>query len=652
MAKFNKLDVPHQWKDEFTKYPHGYTIFEALCKWVKQVDNMVDNINNWNTYLDNFVENFEFELQEEVQSTIERWQSEGLLDDIITSVLTTELDAVKETVDTLTDENSTIKDRISILRNNIKMYGVKGDGITDDTEQIQSALSDGGSFYFPDGDYVITDTITINNSVDIEFSDNAVIHYRGEDSAFYFSGDFLPNVALTANAGKGSMAIQATNTDGISSGDWLYIRSNEKVSENAREYDTKLEYVQVESVVGNTINLSKPLFFSHTVANEASFRKCNFLSDVKISGGTLICESEAPATNGYDFRMCKDFRITRTTVKGFDYGCIHSYYCVGGIVDNNHVEINHSDELQYGIVALAGYLINITNNTANCARSAIDLSRVTMDSVVSNNLIYRGRVGCHTAFNCSFVGNKVSNGYIMNRGIDNTIAKNTVINYTTSCLQTAEAGLDGSAHISDNYFIGVFSVRLVPYGTFFTGNVIRAYDHTGYLLRVEHFNKDVKGGLKIVDNNIEYIGTNRPSVAIDFHTLSNIVQDVIIKGNTIINTDVGIDIRPAGDNQYSTNAIVCDNIIRVTEKGIKFRLTSNVSITGNVIEGTTMMDIGIEKWYSTTNRNGLVIAMNIIKNATTGIDSTNGSGKYLNSVVANNSYVNVTTSEKITNFES
>ena len=651
MAKFNKLDVPHQWKDEFTKYPHGYTIFEALCKWVKQVDNMVDNINNWNTYLDNFVESFEFELQEEVQSTIERWQSEGLLDDIIGSVLTTELDNVKEAVDTLTADNSNIKDRISILRNNIKMYGVKGDGITDDTDQIQSALSDGGSFYFPDGDYVLTDTISINNSVDIEFSDNAVIRYRGEGSAFYFSGEFLPNVALSSNADKGSMAIQATNTVGISSGDWIYITSDEVASSNAREYDTKREYAQVTSVVGNTINLSKPLFFTHTVANNASFRKCNFLSDVKISGGTLICESEAPATNGYDFRMCKGFRITRTTVKGFDYGCITSYNCVGGIVDGNHVEIDHSDELQYGIVALAGYLINITNNTVNCARSAIDLSRVTMDSVVSNNLIHRGRVGGHTTFNCSFVGNKISNGFIMNRGIDSTIAKNAVVNYSASCLQNHEAGLDGSAHISDNYFVGVFSALIVGYGTVFTGNVIRAYDHTGYLLRIKNVFANSKG-LQIINNNIEYIGSNRPSVAIDFHTLSNFVTDVIIKGNTIINAGVGIDVRPAGDKVESTNAIVCDNIIRVAEKGIMFRLTSNVSITGNVIDGITTMSIGIEKYYSTTNRNGLVIAMNIIKNATTGIDSTNGSGKYLNSVVANNSYVNVTTPEKITNFES
>lgn len=45
MVRFNKLDVPYQWRDEFTKYPHGYTIFEALCKWAGQVDDMVDEFN-------------------------------------------------------------------------------------------------------------------------------------------------------------------------------------------------------------------------------------------------------------------------------------------------------------------------------------------------------------------------------------------------------------------------------------------------------------------------------------------------------------------------------------------------------------------------------------------------------------------------------
>ena len=151
MAKFNKLDVPYQWKDEFTKYPHGYTIFEALCKWVKQVDEMVDNVNDWNEYLDNFVETFEFELQKEVQSTIEKWQNEGLLDGIIESALNTELDNVKT--------------QLAQIAINVKSYGAKGDGVTDDTESIRAAAELGEPLLIPDGTYKISGTIPIKNSV-------------------------------------------------------------------------------------------------------------------------------------------------------------------------------------------------------------------------------------------------------------------------------------------------------------------------------------------------------------------------------------------------------------------------------------------------------------------------------------------------------
>ena len=58
MARFKKLDVPHQWKDEFTKYPHGYSIFEAISKWVDQLNRMVTNINKWNEYLGGFTSSF------------------------------------------------------------------------------------------------------------------------------------------------------------------------------------------------------------------------------------------------------------------------------------------------------------------------------------------------------------------------------------------------------------------------------------------------------------------------------------------------------------------------------------------------------------------------------------------------------------------
>ena len=93
--KFNKLDVPYQWKEYFTKYPHGYTIFEALCNWTKQVDEMVDNVNDWNNYLDIFVKTFDKNLQGKVIETLGEWQESGLLDVVIDEALQTEMDTLE-----------------------------------------------------------------------------------------------------------------------------------------------------------------------------------------------------------------------------------------------------------------------------------------------------------------------------------------------------------------------------------------------------------------------------------------------------------------------------------------------------------------------------------------------------------------------------
>lgn len=44
---------------------------------------------------------------------------------------------------------------------NVKNYGAKGDGSTDDTEAIKKAIASGNDLYFPDGEYLITGTIDI-----------------------------------------------------------------------------------------------------------------------------------------------------------------------------------------------------------------------------------------------------------------------------------------------------------------------------------------------------------------------------------------------------------------------------------------------------------------------------------------------------------
>lgn len=143
--KFNHLNVPEHWERYFTKYPQGMTILESLFEWVSQVDNMVDNVNEWNSYLDKFVKEFDKELQATVTTILIEWQQSGFLDIIIDEALQTQIDDVEE--------------NLNQRAINIKDYGAKGDGVTDDTLAIQAALDTRQPVFIPQGNYVVTDTL-------------------------------------------------------------------------------------------------------------------------------------------------------------------------------------------------------------------------------------------------------------------------------------------------------------------------------------------------------------------------------------------------------------------------------------------------------------------------------------------------------------
>lgn len=254
MKRFNYLDVPYQWKDEFTRYPHGYTIFEALCKWVKQVDKMVDNINDWNNYLDNFVEQFEFELQVEVKETLSRWQQEGKLDELIFLAIDTridevegelqqEIEGVKGSIEDLRGDITGIIDNnlteiisevtsleeININKNfiNVRDYGAKGDGVTDDTGSFMNALLDledkKGYLFVPVGVYSMSQPLLIPEGCGIvgQGATHSKLLWKGsngEDSFIVLGGNYcyIRDLHLTIEIGAELNAfIEVTNCRGI-----------------------------------------------------------------------------------------------------------------------------------------------------------------------------------------------------------------------------------------------------------------------------------------------------------------------------------------------------------------------------------------------------------------------------------------------------
>lgn len=94
MAKykqFKDLYVPEHWQHYYTKYPEGYTILESLIDWVSQVNDLTENVNNWNEYLKWFVDTFDERITPTVREMLNEMEKDGRLADIINKEIFGEL---------------------------------------------------------------------------------------------------------------------------------------------------------------------------------------------------------------------------------------------------------------------------------------------------------------------------------------------------------------------------------------------------------------------------------------------------------------------------------------------------------------------------------------------------------------------------------
>ena len=176
----------------------------------------------------------------------------------------------------------------------VRFYGARGDGTTDDTAAIQAAATaagaaGGGRVYLPPGTYKITSRITLYSNVEVEMSSDATVDFSTAPTfteCFYALGTESTATLLTGNATIGALTVAVTADPGLARGDLVRIYSEAQF--DSSQTDSEIgEINKVASVSGLTVTLEASLRDTYNTADTAALTKITPVRGVRIRGGTI-----------------------------------------------------------------------------------------------------------------------------------------------------------------------------------------------------------------------------------------------------------------------------------------------------------------------------------------------------------------------------
>lgn len=107
------------------------------------------------------------------------------------------------------------------------LKGAKGDGITDDTQALQTILNSYNNVYFPSGDYLVKNTLNITSNASLLGHNARLISHTLNARILLATGTLKSvNTSVTSDINIYDNQISLTNTTGIEVGDILQIKSN------------------------------------------------------------------------------------------------------------------------------------------------------------------------------------------------------------------------------------------------------------------------------------------------------------------------------------------------------------------------------------------------------------------------------------------
>jgi hypothetical protein len=368
----------------------------------------------------------------------------------------------------------------------VKDFGAVGDGVADDTAEINAALASGAKMvHIPAGTYKVSATLNVPVNVSIvgdgpnaSIIDGSAATYANLTSGYHINvaaGTWTALPALTTNPVAGASSLVFASAPSVTRGDIICIYNPTNGSWSGfRTYYRAGEYQRVAGVSGSTVTTQGSLYANYVAANVNLYRLTN-PSTASISGIKLLglADTGNPVT-GINTTGTVDFVFENVVVTGCSYACIainQAWNCtVTGCSCQEDAASSFGGD--YGIVVANSTGVHVNGGTHYAARHAITTGGGDGIGNVPNRMIRYSSVlamtGSTTTIgaldfhgiceHCVVTGCTIDGGMIVG-GDHITIDGNTILGRGASDVLVLGAELKGTNlsitdNLMQNYYIG------------------------------------------------------------------------------------------------------------------------------------------------------------------------------------------------------
>jgi hypothetical protein len=310
-------------------------------------------------------------------------------------------------------------------------FGAYGDGIHDDTRAIQNALDymkkNGGTIYFPDGEYIVSACLIFYSEQELVFSDNAVLKRAKNDSPLkYMLASFTDAGTDEYNGVQNSKIIGGKfdgNSEVASNLTIINLCHAKNVTISDAEFVNGSFWHYIEMASCKNITVENCLFDSESYT---LFR--NDLTDEMIQLDVAKSGNYGPVYNidGDLVNFIKDeVPCSDIYIKGCTFNCSNGP-AVGEHNGYAHSDIHIFDNEFNGVSGTAsasnGYIKFMSGTTG------VEVYNNTFNSTADDTIKNKGIVCLNSDTDTNKAYNNVFTGYFSQYFSDNIVAENNIFN--------------------------------------------------------------------------------------------------------------------------------------------------------------------------------------------------------------------------------